>query len=136
MTKISRAELTMSRSLRALAIAQEHAPFMVSVRDADGRSFSTVAAGMVIAEGSVSFPLPWNSTLILLLARPGPEPIEIVHPSTAQPGISRLRIGRVGHVFEPACGALRRPPARLSPASRGEFASAADSRGDRSGERR
>src|ERR1035441_5990973 len=62
---------------------------MVSVRDADGRSFSTVAAGIMIAEGSVSFPLPWNSTLILLLARPGPEPIEIVHPSTAQPGISR-----------------------------------------------
>jgi hypothetical protein len=53
------------------------------------RSFSTVAVGMAIPEGSVSFPLPWNSTLILLLARPGPEPIEIVHPSTAQPGISR-----------------------------------------------
>src|ERR1039458_1334086 len=95
---------------------------MVSVRDADGRSFSTVAAGIMIAEGSVSFPLPWNSTLILLLARPGPEPIEIVHPSTAQPGISRLRIGRVGHVFESAGGALRRPPARVSAASRGEFA--------------
>jgi len=62
---------------------------MVSVSDADGRSFSTVAAGMVIAEGSVSFPQPWNSTLILLLARPGPEPIEIVHPSTAQPVKSR-----------------------------------------------
>jgi hypothetical protein len=61
----------------------------VSVRDADGRSFSTVAAGMVIAEGSVSFPQPWNSTLILLFARPGPEPIEIVHPSTAQPVKSR-----------------------------------------------
>src|ERR1017187_4942480 len=99
---------------------------MVSVRDADGRSFSTVAAGMVMAQGSVRFPLPWNSPLILLLARPGPEPIEIVQPSTAQPGIIRLRIGRVGHVFEPAGGALRRPPVRLSAASRGEFASAAN----------
>src|ERR1039457_4025633 len=58
---------------------------MVSVRDADGRSFSTVAAGMVIAEGSVSFPLPWNSTVILLLARPGPEPTVMVHASTAHP---------------------------------------------------
>src|ERR1039458_10905181 len=62
---------------------------MVSVRDADGRSFSTVAAGIMIAEGSVRFPLPWNSTLILLLARRTAGPIEIVHPSTAQPGISR-----------------------------------------------
>ncbi len=72
---------------------------MVSVRDADGRSFSTVAAGMAIAEGSVSLPLPWNSTLILLLARPGPEPIEIVQPSTAQPGISRS-------ITEPAPGRI------------------------------
>src|ERR1035437_3774056 len=86
---------------------------MVAVRDADGRRFSTVAAGIVMAEGSVSFPLPWNSTLILLLARPGPEPIEIVQPSPAQLGIIRLRIGRVGHVFEPTGGALRRPPARI-----------------------
>ena len=54
---------------------------------------------MVIADGSVSLPLPWNSTVILLLARPGPEPSEIVQSSTAQPGISRS-------ITEPAPGRI------------------------------
>ena len=58
---------------------------MVSVSEAEGSSFSAVVAGSVIADGSVSLPEPTNSMLILLLARPGPEPIEIPQPSTAQP---------------------------------------------------
>ena len=59
---------------------------MVSVSDAEGRSFSTVAAGIVmpVAE-SMTFPEPANSTVILLFARPGPEPMAICHDSMAQP---------------------------------------------------
>ena len=72
---------------------------MVSVSDADGSSFSTVAVGMVMAEGSVTLPLPANSTVILLLARPGPEPMEMVQPSTAQPDSSRS-------ITEPAPGRI------------------------------
>ena len=48
---------------------------MVSASEADGSSFSAVAAGIVMpVAASVTLPEPTNSTLILLLARPGPEP--------------------------------------------------------------
>src|SRR3974377_655431 len=55
---------------------------MVSVSEADGSSFSAVAAGIVMAEGSVILPDPANWTLILLLARPGPEPLVLGPPRT------------------------------------------------------
>ena len=49
-------------------------PLIESVRDAEGRSFSAVAAGITMPVAvSITLPEPASSTLILLLARPGPE---------------------------------------------------------------
>src|SRR5512140_2645884 len=67
-------------------------PLIDSVSEADGRSFSVVGAGTVmpVAE-SMTLPDPTSSTLILLLARPGPEPTVIWKPSTARPTACRSR---------------------------------------------
>ena len=70
---------------------------MESVREADGRSFSAVAAGIVIPVAeSTTFPDPTSSTLILLLARPGPEATLLawLHAGCTLPSKIRARNGR------------------------------------------
>src|SRR4051794_11341558 len=80
-------------------------PLIDSESEADGRSFSVVAAGTVmpVAE-SMTLPDPTNSTLILLLARPGPEPTVIWKLSTAMPTACRSTTtpapGRICSTYE------------------------------------